>query len=40
LVDENAQLTGFGGEEGVEGVGVVLCGIECGTDAIVQYDLD
>jgi hypothetical protein len=32
LVDEEAELAGFGGEEGVERVGVILSCVEGGTD--------
>jgi hypothetical protein len=36
LVDEDAVLAGFGGEEGVEGVSVVLSCVCCATDTTVS----
>lgn len=33
LVDKEAKLAGFGGEEGVKGVGIVLGSVEGGANA-------
>lgn len=38
LVDEEAELAGFGAVESVEGVGVVLGGVESAADAVGQGD--
>ena len=37
MVDEDAVLAGFGGEEGVEGVGVVLSCVCRATDTTVSF---